>query len=132
VIGPRIRPEALQTTTSGGPPSTASIASNSRATCAGSLASAAATGAPDLYKIYASANRDGIDFTVTWIPQSFDMTPLEVFDPNCSRAVYDLGYEIGLAGGAWRSHPPFFSHRSLRRRTGSDRRSPGFGRSRGG
>ena len=67
------------------------------------------SGAGDLYKIHALASRDGICFNATWIPQSFDLTPEELFDPVHMRAVYDLGYEIGLAGGAWRSHPPFFA-----------------------
>jgi hypothetical protein len=33
---------------------------------------------------------------------------LEVFDPDRTRAVHDFGNEISLAGGASRSHPPFF------------------------
>ncbi|MEO0822599.1 MAG: patatin-like phospholipase family protein, partial [Pseudomonadota bacterium] len=66
------------------------------------------SGSGDLYKIYAIAERDEVDFNVTWVPKSFDREPEELFDPAYMRALYDLGFERGLAGDAWRSHPPFF------------------------
>ncbi len=66
------------------------------------------SGTGDIYKIYAIALRDGIDLEVVSIPPEFDMEPEELFDPVYMRRLYDLGYEMGLAGDFWQPRPPDF------------------------
>lgn len=65
-------------------------------------------GAGDVYKIYAIAERDDMDLHVTWIPRDFDAVSEEIFDPKYMKALYDLGYEHGLAGDRWIDRPPDF------------------------
>ncbi|MEM6742905.1 MAG: patatin-like phospholipase family protein, partial [Pseudomonadota bacterium] len=48
------------------------------------------SGAGDLYKIYAIAQRDSVDFNVMWIPRSFDAVAAEPFDTDYMRALYRL------------------------------------------
>jgi hypothetical protein len=67
------------------------------------------SGTGDLYRIFAIAQRDGIDLKVLSIPPSFDAVSTEPFDPVYMKALYDLGYEYGLAGDRWSSGPPDFA-----------------------
>lgn len=67
------------------------------------------SGGGDLYKIYAVAARDNIDFRAVWVPHEFDLEPAEAFDPAYMKALYDLGYRYGLEGNHWRNHPPNFA-----------------------
>jgi hypothetical protein len=60
-------------------------------------------GVGDTYRIYALANRDGIDVELTWIPPTAARDPgNEVFDPEYMSALFDYGYQRALAGDAWR------------------------------
>ncbi len=80
-----------------------------------SIAGAAASsliggsGTGDIYKIYAIAERDDIDLNIVAIPRDFDKQPEEAFDPVYMTALYDLGYEYGLAGDRWSNRPPDFA-----------------------
>ena len=67
------------------------------------------SGAGDIYKIFAVAERDGVDLNVLAIPPDFDMEAEEPFDPVYMKALYDLGYRIGLAGDSWAPYPPDFA-----------------------
>ncbi|MEP4484617.1 MAG: patatin-like phospholipase family protein [Halioglobus sp.] len=59
-------------------------------------------GAGDIYRIYALAERDGIDVKVSWIPTgSVDVTPTETFDPAYMKALFDFGFQRGLAEDGW-------------------------------
>ena len=66
----------------------------------------AGSGTGDLYKIFAIAQRDGIDLHVTSIPEEFSVEANEAFDPVYMKALFDFGYEKGLRGGAWSPFPP--------------------------
>jgi predicted acylesterase/phospholipase RssA len=66
------------------------------------------SGVGDLYKIYTIAQRDDIGFNVVSIPNEFTLVAEEPFDPVYMKALYDLGYEYGLAGGRWSDRPPNF------------------------
>ncbi|MEM0944850.1 MAG: patatin-like phospholipase family protein [Pseudomonadota bacterium] len=70
------------------------------------------SGTGDLYKMYAVTARDGIDFNVLSIPQSFDLEPTEPFDTAYMTELYLLGEEIGANGIPWRDRPPNFALRS--------------------
>lgn len=75
-------------------------------TAASSLISGSGTG--DIYKIFAIAERDGIDLNVVAIPRDFALEASEPFDPAYMKALFDLGYEFGLAGDRWQPNPPDF------------------------
>ena len=63
-------------------------------------------GIGDLYRIYSNAQRDGLRFHLTYIPEEFDVKAKEAFDPAYMRALYDFGYQLGKSGKAWQSKPP--------------------------
>ncbi len=63
-------------------------------------------GIGDLYRMYANAQRDGIAFRAVWIPPSFTMKEPKPFDPAYMKALFDLGYDMGLKGIPWETQPP--------------------------
>lgn len=63
-------------------------------------------GIGDLYRMYANAQRDGIAFRAIWIPESFTMKEPKPFDPAYMKALFDVGYDMGLKGIPWQSQPP--------------------------
>lgn len=67
------------------------------------------SGGGDLYKIYAIAQRDDVDFNVVWIPPDFDVESKEAFDPVYMEALYEFGYRYGLEGDKWLDRPPNFT-----------------------
>ena len=66
-------------------------------------------GIGDLYRIYASAKRDGISFNAIWVPDSFDMKEPEPFDPTYMKALFELGYATAQNDMRWSKVPPGFS-----------------------
>ena len=62
-------------------------------------------GIGDLYRMATKANRDGTDFKLISIPESWDRVPNEPFDKEYMRELYLLGYKIGRDGGSWRNTP---------------------------
>jgi hypothetical protein len=62
-------------------------------------------GIGDLYRISANARRDGIDFKLASIPESWDMEPEETFDQEYMTALFALGERIGREGIPWRESP---------------------------
>ena len=66
-------------------------------------------GVGDLYRIYATTERDGIDFNLTFIPPTFSVTRKEQFDTEYMRALYDVGFEVAKADYHWEKYPPGFS-----------------------
>ena len=64
------------------------------------------SGTGDIYKMFAVSERDNIDLNVMSIPRGFDKEAEEPFDPVYMKALYDLGYKIGLAGDGWSPNPP--------------------------
>ena len=65
-------------------------------------------GIGDLYRIYATTERDGIDFNLTYIPPTFNTPHLEEFDTNYMKQLYDVGLERAKAGYQWEKYPPGF------------------------
>jgi hypothetical protein len=63
-------------------------------------------GIGDLYRIYATALRDGIDFNLTYIPASFATPHLEEFDSNYMRDLFATGREAAANGLQWQKTPP--------------------------
>ena len=62
-------------------------------------------GIGDLYRIASKAERDGVDFNLMSIPDSWDMEPEEAFDQKYMTALFALGQRIGREGIPWRKKP---------------------------
>lgn len=65
-------------------------------------------GIGDLYRIYAIAQRDNVDFNLACIPASFHHLHLEEFDTDYMRILYETGYELAQKGYPWMKVPPGF------------------------
>ncbi len=55
------------------------------------------------------SRRDGVDFNLASIPESFDLKPSYDFDPQYMKALFQVGYEEGKAGYHWAKVPPGFA-----------------------
>ena len=65
-------------------------------------------GVGDVYRIYATAERDGIDFNLAFIPASFDVPLPAPFDQHYMRELFKLGYDMARSGYPWEKTPPGF------------------------
>lgn len=63
-------------------------------------------GIGDLYQIYITCQRDGVDFNLASIPADFDVPHREDFDTEYMRALFELGYEMGAQNYHWQKVPP--------------------------
>lgn len=68
-------------------------------------------GIGDLYRIYATTEKDGIDFNLTFIPPTFNTPHLEEFDTNYMKQLYAVGQQAIRSGSAWQKYPPGFEMR---------------------
>lgn len=66
-------------------------------------------GIGDLYRIYATTERDGIDFNLTFIPPTFNTPHREQFDTAYMQSLYNVGFEAAKAGYQWQKYPPGFA-----------------------
>lgn len=65
-------------------------------------------GLGDLFRLYLTTQRDGLEFNVAWIPPTFRVPSREIFDPVYMTALYELGYQEALEGNPWHDQPPYF------------------------
>jgi hypothetical protein len=65
-------------------------------------------GIGDLYRIYATTQRDGVDYNLTYIPATFTVPHNEMFDTAYMKALYDVGMKAGEATNSWKKYPPGF------------------------
>lgn len=63
-------------------------------------------GIGDLYRMYAAAERDRIDFNLAAIPAEFSARSSRPFDKAYMIPLYELGYRQGKQGYAWMKAPP--------------------------
>jgi hypothetical protein len=66
-------------------------------------------GLGDLYRIYATARRDGVAFHLARIPGTFDVVHKEDFDTEYMRALFDEAYRTAVRGYPWERVPPGFA-----------------------
>ncbi|RJG10192.1 patatin family protein [Pseudomonas cavernicola] len=66
-------------------------------------------GIGDLYRIYLTSQRDGVDYNLAAIPASFTVPHREEFDTEFMRALYQTGYEMAAKGYPWAKVPPGYS-----------------------
>jgi len=63
-------------------------------------------GIGDLYQIFLTCQRDGVDFNLAAIPAGFNVPHREEFDTEYMRALFNLGYETAAQNYPWRKEPP--------------------------
>jgi predicted acylesterase/phospholipase RssA len=63
-------------------------------------------GVGDLYQIYVTAKRDGVDYNLAYIPPDFAVPAKSAFDKTYMNALFQRGYELGRAGYPWHKQPP--------------------------
>ena len=72
----------------------------------------ASSGVDDLYRIYATTRRDGVDFNVSYIEDDFTVAYVGPFNHAYMNALYNYGYEKGRRGSPWYKVPPGYSRSS--------------------
>ncbi len=60
----------------------------------------------DMYRIYLATQRDGIDYHLAYIPDSFTEESTESFDREYMTKLFSLGYEMAKNGYDWHTSPP--------------------------
>jgi len=65
-------------------------------------------GIGDLYRIFLATRRAAGEFNLALIPDEFDETPRESFDPVYMRKLYELAFDAAAAGYPWREAPPSY------------------------
>jgi len=65
-------------------------------------------GIGDLYRIFLTSQRDGVDFNLAFIPDSFNAPHREAFDTDYMHALFQTGYALAAKGYAWQKVPPGF------------------------
>ncbi len=63
-------------------------------------------GVGDLYKIYTTAQRDGMDYNLAYIPKTFNAPHKEDFDTEYMRKLFQTGYDLAVKGYQWEKVPP--------------------------
>jgi hypothetical protein len=63
-------------------------------------------GVGDLYKIYTTAQRDGIAYNLAYIPKAFNAPHKEDFDTEYMRKLFQTGYDLAVKGYRWEKVPP--------------------------
>ena len=63
-------------------------------------------GVGDLYRIYVTAQRDGVDYNLAYIPETFTTELKEPFDTAYMRELFRVGYDLAAQGYPWAKVPP--------------------------
>jgi hypothetical protein len=59
--------------------------------------------------MYLAAQRDGLDYHITYIPDDFDQVPTEAFDTSYMKALFQVGHKLATEGRPWMDEPPCYS-----------------------
>ena len=85
----------------------------------------------DLFRLYAFARRDGIDYNLAAIPTDFPPAPKEMFDKAYMNKLFETAYEMARKGYPWQKHPPLFDPKSIfepQERGATGEEKPGAGK----
>ena len=63
-------------------------------------------GIGDLYRIYTTTQRDGIDFNLTYIPPTFTTPHTAQFETGYMQSLYKVGLDAARTGYSWQKYPP--------------------------
>jgi len=64
-------------------------------------------GIGDLYKIYNTARRDGVDFNLIFVPSTFQEESDELFSIDYMTKLFELGRSMAVKGTPWHKIPPY-------------------------
>ena len=70
-------------------------------------------GIGDLDRIYLTSLRDGNDFYLAYVPETFVMEAKEPFDLAYMKTLYDIGYAAAKQGYPWARKPVGFEVEKL-------------------
>ena len=62
----------------------------------------------DIYRIYLATQRDGLNYHLAYIPETFTEEATEPFDREYMTKLFNLGYERAVRGYDWNTTPPGF------------------------
>lgn len=68
-------------------------------------------GLGDLYRLYVSTKRDGLNYHMVGIPDTFKAESKELFDPNYMSELFIVGHDIGHESEGWMDAPPGVPYR---------------------
>ena len=60
----------------------------------------------DAYRIYLATQRDGVDYHLAYIPESFNAVATEPFDREYMTRLFNLGYQMAVDDYQWHRVPP--------------------------
>jgi Patatin-like phospholipase len=63
-------------------------------------------GIGDLYQMYELARSNNVAYNLAYIPGDFPDTSTEAFDRQYMSKLFDIGFELGQSGKAWKTTPP--------------------------
>jgi hypothetical protein len=70
-----------------------------------------AQGVGDIYRIFATTQRDGGDFHLAYIPDELDTTRSDEFDTKVMNVLFETGYKLARYGYRWQKEPPGFTEK---------------------
>lgn len=70
----------------------------------------AANGMNDLYRIYLTTRRDGVDYNLAYLEEDFDVPYEGPFDKTYMNTLFEYGFRKGSAGYAWKKLPPGYEN----------------------
>jgi hypothetical protein len=66
----------------------------------------ASNGMNDLYRIYLTTQRDGLDYNLAYLDDDFEVPYKGPFDKQYMNTLFEYGYRKGSAGYPWHKTPP--------------------------
>lgn len=66
----------------------------------------ASSGVNDLYRMYLTTKRDGVEFRLAYIEDEFQLPYKGPFERTYMNALFEHGFEVGLNGVNWHTAPP--------------------------
>ncbi len=66
----------------------------------------ASNGVGDMYRIYSTTRRDGVNFNLAYIDRDFTAEYVGPFDPRYMVPLFQYGHELGQRGYPWKKAPP--------------------------
>jgi len=80
-------------------------------------------GLGDLYRIYLTTQRDGVDYNLAFIPASFTRELKEPFERAYMTDLFQVGYDMALKGYPWSKTPPGYEGEAPHRPAAQPRRA---------
>jgi predicted patatin/cPLA2 family phospholipase len=69
----------------------------------------ASSGVNDLYRMYLTTKRDGVDFRLVYIEDEFKLAYKGPFERSYMRSLFEHGFQVGHDGVNWHKAPPGYT-----------------------